>query len=79
MADIPCADAAAFVTALASTAVAGDTITLTAGVTYDTAAGFILRNHGGATAITIRSSALASLPAGKRVIPGQSAAMPTIS
>ncbi len=78
MADIPCADAAAFVTALASTAVAGDTITLTAGVTYDTAAGFILRNHGGATAITIRSSALASLPAGKRVIPGQSAAMPTI-
>lgn len=59
--------------------VGGDTITLRAGTNYDTGGtSFELRNHGGTSSVTIRSSALANLPAGTRVTPAVAQHMPKL-
>src|SRR4051812_35025926 len=75
-ASIPVATSAAFQTALNS-AVAGDVIVLTAGVTYT--GNFILPNRGSlADYITIQSSLAASLPLSRRVRPDDNRYMPVI-
>src|SRR3982750_240313 len=75
-ASISVAPSAAFQTALNS-AVAGDVIVLTAGVTYT--GNFILPNRGSlADYITIQSSLAATLPPGRRVRPDDNRYMSVI-
>lgn len=76
--DWPALTSSALASALV-TANPGDTITLTAGVTYDTSSGFVLGNRGANvnTPITIRTSAYVTLPS-RRMTSSDTSYMPLL-